>query len=133
MKINPNPNPNPNDNHCSSIFLLPVIKWFFSFEKYNTKNTTRIKHVYKIRWYNTYTTLKYNTTFIQHVIQHVDTALKCHEDAHIKRNLFCFQFKNLERIFKKRQFHPTRKIQHAYNAFIQHAYNKKIYNTKNTT
>ena len=51
-KNNPNPNPNPNPNlnsnpnHCSSSFLLWVIKWFWSFEKYNTKNKTRIKHLY---------------------------------------------------------------------------------------
>ena len=45
------------DSHCYSSLLFPVINLFLSFEKYNTKNTTRIKHVYTTRWYNMYNTL----------------------------------------------------------------------------
>ena len=33
-------------SHCSSSFLLPGINWFISFEKYNTKKTTHIQHIY---------------------------------------------------------------------------------------
>ena len=43
QKSSPNPNPNPNPNHCSSSFLSPLIKLFFSFEKYNMHKT----HLYK--------------------------------------------------------------------------------------
>ena len=45
------------DSHCSSSFLLPEINLLCSFEKYNTKNTTRIQHVYTTHWYNMYHTL----------------------------------------------------------------------------
>ena len=68
MKNNPNPNPNPN--HCSSSFLLPVIKLFCSFEKKNTINTTRIRHF----------------------IQHADTTRKFQEDSNIKQDPFAFSF-----------------------------------------
>ena len=53
-------------------------------------------------------------------IQHADRARKYQQDSHIIQNLFLFQFKKIVKEQKKRHFHTTQKIQHAYNTFIQH-------------
>ena len=92
-KYNTENNPNLNPNHCYSSFLLPVIKWFFSFEK----KTQKIQHAQNKFIQHSDTAHKPRSNTAQNVyntfIQHADTACKYQEDAHIKRDPFCFQFK----------------------------------------
>ena len=59
----------------------------------------------------------------KHLYKKIDTSRKCQEDAHIKRDPFCFQFLKVERKrFKNDNFVQDGK----YNTFIQLAYNTKF-------
>ena len=127
---NPNPKPDPKPNRCSSSFPLLVIKWFFSLEKFNTKDITHIKHFYTTRWYNTYTTLKYSTKLIQQVYtRHWYIKKISGRFSHQERPVLLSvkkQKRKSENNTIPYDTENTTRIQHLYSIRIQHG----IYTTK---
>ena len=106
-------------------------KLFWSFEKYNTYNTTRINHVYTTHWYNTYTMLKYSTKFIQHVYTtcwySTNISERC---SYQERHVLLSVLKSGKEKVKTDNF-----IQHVkYNTHTTRLYNthktRNLYNTK---